>query len=310
MAKKNKITEEKPIYEHESLQKIEERREVFLDSYNKHNTYKFIVMLVCLIAIIVAFIVLPTIMTGPLQSAVTLCVAAAALGGTFGYSVYVRKKFDKKMKDYFELYFQCINEYAFDDKKFSNVELQTPGKITLEEFNDCKLYKDVTETGSRGLTTFKYGNLDMSIVDCAGNVKVNKRIAPVFVGKMVRAKSNYKSDKPIFIYLKGNERALPPTNVENVKNVSEDESMVVYSDNKDWKKVVTPAVTKAIKAVKTDQILVDLAISIQKDKVFVMLGYDDPLMVLPLQNQFDVGPTNVYKKNLLEVAKIVEELNK
>ena len=182
--------------------------------------------------------------------------------------------------------------------------------VTLEEFNESNLYKDVVETGSRGLTNFKYKKQEISIVDCAGNVKAEKRMKPVFVGKMVRAKASYKGDVPVIVYLKGNERALPPTNVAEIKNVLEDQKMVVYSNYKDWKKVLTSGVMKALESIKTDKILVDVAISIANEKVFVMMGYDDPLMVLPLQNEFDYKPTEIYKKDIFAVSKLIEALNK
>lgn len=306
--------EAKMVYPHEALQKIENERTIFWKSYKLHNTLKMIVMMLCLAMIIVAFIVFPTIFPkdkSTLQTALTITIAVVALGATYGYSLFVRKKFDRRLREYFGLYFKCIHEYVFDDKSYSDVELAPqPGKISVDEFNECKLYKDVIEAGSRGLTTFKYNKLEISIVDCAGNVKADKRIKPVFVGKMVRAKASYKGEKPIFVYLKGNERALPPTGIDEVKNVLENEKLVVRTEAKDWKKVLNGTVMKVIESIKTDKILVDVAISIYENKVFVMMGYDDPLMVLPLQTEFDCGPTEVFKKDILAVSKLVEALNK
>lgn len=311
---KVKTVEPKKEYPHKSLQTIEDTRQVFWRSYKIHNTLKMVVMMFCLALIIVAFIVFPTIFPkgkSGLQTGLTITIAIVALGGTYGYSLFVRKKFDRKLKEYFSLYFNCIHEYVFEDKAFSDVEAAPmPGKITLEEFNECKLYKDVIEAGSRGLTNLKYNKLEMSIVDCAGNVKADKRVKPVFVGKMLRAKASYKGDKPIFVYLKGNERALPPTAIDEVKNVLENDKMVIRTEAKDWKKVLNGNVMKIIESIKTDKILVDVAISIYENRVFVMMGYDDPLMVLPLQTEFDCGPTEVYKKDILAVSKLVEALNK
>ena len=300
-------------YPHEALQKVEERRSVFWKSYKLHNTLKMVVMMVCLAAIIVAFIVFPNTPlknTPKLQTGLTIGVAILALGGTYGYSVYVRKKFEKKMREYFTLYFNCCNEYVFGEKPFSEVTLVEPGKITLDEFNECGLYKDVIESGSRGLTTMKCGGVEMSVVDCAGNVKAEKRMKPVFVGKMVRATAKYDGNLPVIVYLKGNDRALPPTNLEGIHNVLEDEHKVVYSEYKDWKKVLSASVMKVIESIKTNKILVDVAISIKEGKVFIMLGYDDPLMVLPLQTEFNYKPTESYKKDIELVAKLVEALNK
>ena len=299
-------------YPHASLQKVEDERQIFWKSYKTHNTLKMIVMIICLAAIVVAFIVFPKVLasTPKLQTGLTILVAIAALGGTYGYSVYVRKKFDRKMKVYFDLYFRSVNEYVFEDKVFSEPELQTPGKITLDEFNECLLYKDVIEAGSRGLTTFKCKGVEASIVDCAGNVKAEKRVKPIFVGKMVRSKAAYEGEKPVFVYLKGNERALPPTGIDEVKNVLENDKMLVRSDYKDWKKVLNGTVMKAIEGVKVDKILVDVAFAIYSGKVYIMMGYDDPLMVLPLQTEFDSKPTEVFKKDMAAIAKVLEALNK
>jgi len=305
-------SEEENKYPHKSLQLVEDTRKEFLKSYKLHNTLKLVITAVCLVAIIVAFILMPNLtnLTPSMRTGLTITIAIIALGGTYGYSLYVRKKFERKMKVYFELYFNCINEYVFGEKYYSEVELQKPGKITLDEFNECKLYKDVIETGSRGLTTFKYGEYEVSVVDCAGNIKADKRMKPVFVGKMVRAKCAYKGEHPIFVYLKGNDRALPPTNLEGIKNVFEDQKMVVYSNSKVWNKTVGAAVTKALLAIKTNKILVDVAISMYEGKLFIMMGYDDPLMVLPLQQEFDYKPSENYKKDMHAICKLIEVLNK
>ena len=312
MAKEKDVVEKTSNYPHKALQNVEDNRVVFLKSYKLHNTFKLIVMVFCLVAIIVAWFVFPTFLGDlkGLQTGLSVGVSIVALGGTYGYSLYVRKKFDRKLKDYFDLYFRAVNEFVFTDKGFSEVELQKPGKITLDEFNDCKLYKDVVEAGSRGLTSFKYNGIDMNVVDCAGNIKAEKRMKPVFVGKMVRAKASYKGKVPVCVYLKGNERSLPPTSVYEIKNVFEDQKIVIRSEYKDWKKVLSAPVMKAIEAIKTNKILVDLAISIYEEKVFIMMGYDDPLMVLPLQSEFDSKPTELYKKDILAVSKLVEALNK
>ena len=312
-----KVEEVQPVeeskYPHEGLQKVEDERKVFWKSYKLHNTIKTIVLFICMAAIITSFFVFPNVIPkekSGLQLGLTITVAVVCLGGAYGYSVYVRRKFEGRMKEYFDLYFRSVNDYVFEDKVFSDVELQVPGKIILDEFNECKLYKDVFQAGSRGLTTFKCKGIESSIVDCAGSVKAEKRVKPVFVGKMVRTKASYEGEEPVYIYLKGNERSLPPTNLEEVKNVLEDQKKVVYSNYKDWKKVVNSSVIKALDAMHTDKILVDLAVSIYSGKAYIMMGYDDPLMVLPLQTKFDSKPTEIYKKDMEALAKLIEALNK
>ena len=40
------------------------------------------------------------------------------------------------------------------------------------------------------------------------------------------------------------------------------------------------------------------------------MGYDDPLMILPLQEQFDPRPTEVFKKDVQHALDLIEEFNK
>jgi len=299
-------------YPHKSLEKIENNRKVFYDDYSKHNKYKTLIFIGVIILMFGAWIGFPNIFkdnaglsTGFMIGTTIICLLAIFLFGR-----YVRNKFEKKLGPYFSDYFNSVNEYVFEDKDFSEVKLQDPGKITLEEFNECRLYKDVIESGSRGLTKFKYKGDEYSVVDCAGNIRGEKSMKPVFVGKMLRGSAKYEGDIPVFIYLKGNERALPPTAAKEVTNVFEDQKMVVYTEYKDWKKVVNNKVMAALNAINTNALLVDVAVAVYNSKLFIMMGYDDPLMVLPLQNTFDTKPTEQYKTEMVDICKLAEALNK
>lgn len=315
---KEKVVEEiekvKEDYPHESLQKIEDDRQAFLRFYKKNNSLKILVTVICLVLIVVTCLVLPNVLDDienvAIKTGTTLGGSILAIVVLAVYSFLSRRNTDKKMKEYFKNYYENANNFVFSDKKFEKAELQDPGKITLEQFSDCGLYKDVIEVGSRGFTEFSYNNIPMAVVDCAGNVKGEKRVYPVFVGKYLFASANYIGKDPIIIYLKGNEKALPPTNVDGISKVVEDVKYDIYSNNKDWKKTLTSEILKLITAIKTDKTLIDVAISIREGRIFVMLGYDDPLMILPLQNKFDSKPMEQYKKNLAQACKLVEAVNK
>ena len=86
--------------------------------------------------------------------------------------------------------------------------------------------------------------------------------------------------------------------------------MVIWSNNKDWKKVITPAFKKLLGELKLNKVLIDVAVSIKEGQIFVLLGYDDPLMVLPLENPYNPHPYEGYKKDLAVAVKMIEEFNK
>ena len=305
--------EVKPIeYSAKPLEEIEQERQKFFKNFRVQNTLKWIISFICIAAIIVGCIVVPNVITDndSLKTGLMLGVVVVALAGTFGYSVFTKRSMNVKMKKYFNFYYKKINEFAMDQEGFSDPVLQEPGKIDIDLFRDTNLYKDIVDVGSRGLTEFEYNKIPMRIVDCAGQIKDDKRMRPVFVGKLLHCATKYLGEQSIVIYFKGNERALPPTNVSELKVVEDNTKYIIYSNSADVKKIIKPAIKKMLDGIEMNKILVDLAISMHDGKIFVCFGYDDPLMVLPLQNQFDPRPNEQYKKDLGKVIKVVEALNK
>ena len=232
-----------------------------------------------------------------------------ALALTILFTVFARKYIRQKMNAYFNLYYKNINDFVFGDIA-SDLQAQFPGKIQSDAFLDNNLYKDVVDVGSRGLTEFVYNKVPVAVADAAAQIRKDKRLYPAFVGKYLYAGASYKYDDPLYIYFKGDKRALPPTNLDGVKVVSEDKKMVIYSENKEWKKVINSDVKKILTSIEMNKELVDLSISLQKGRIFICMGYDDPLMVLPLQQQFDPKPTEIFKKDVVKVLKLIEEFNK
>ena len=304
------VEEAEPIsYSSSYLENIEEARAKFLKVYRVQNTVKWIVSAVCIAAVIFGCIVVPNLVGGTAGTIAMVSILVVALAATILYSVFTRKAIRKKMQAYFDLYYDNVNKFVFDED-VTNLKAQFPGKIEPQAFTDNNLYKDVIEVGSRGLTEFEYKNIPVAVVDCAAQVRAEKRIVPVYVGKYLYAASNYEYDEPLYVYFRGDKRALPPTNLDGVNAVLDEKKYVVYSNNKDWKKVINSDVKKIFTHINMNKELVDLSISLQKGRIFICMGYDDPLMVLPLQNQFDPKPTEIFKKDVKHCLKLIEELNK
>ena len=314
--KKEEQVEETPVeevepisYSSKYLENIEEARAQFLKVYRFQNTMKWIVSAVCIAAVIFGCVVVPNLIGGTTGTIVMVSVLVVALAATILYSVFTRKGIQKKMHAYFDLYYDNVNHFVFDEIA-TNIKSQFPGKIEPEAFTDNNLYKDVIEVGSRGLTEFEYNGIPVAVADAAAQTRQEKRVVPVFVGKYLYAASNYAYDEPLYIYFRGDKRALPPTNLDGVKDVLDEKKYVVYSNNSDWKKVLTADIKKILNNIEMNKELVDLSVSLQKGRIFVCMGYDDPLMVLPLQNQFNPKPTELFKEDVKNVLKLIEEFNK
>lgn len=300
----------KPAYDSEDLQKIEDARVEFLQQYRSGNRAKSILFFIVMFVLVATFIVVPNVSGGAAWGLpVMIGVAVVSLAGVLTYSYLTRKKMTQKMREYFSVFYGNLNNYVFGSKSFDKVVFENPGKIEDHLFTDSLLYKDILEVRSRGATTFEFEGKPILVCDCAGSIKDDKRVRPVFVGKYLVTGNQYKGKKPVYIYIKGDERALPPTNLDEVKVVKDDKTMTVYSDNSKWDKEISAKALKIINSLKTNKELVDISISIQPGTTYIALGYDDPLMVVPLDRPFDQNPVKIYKKDILKACQLSKELD-
>lgn len=303
-------------YEDSCLKEIEDERAVFAKFVKKQNVFKWVVALVSLCVIGFACIGLPTFFVDsegkqlPFVMPTMIFLVVITLGGIITYALLMKRSIKKRMSHYFNKYYVNTSKYVFNDKNYSSHKLQKPDKIAKVQFDENYLFKDVAELGSRGLIDFTYKDRKCMVCDCAAQVKDSKRIYPIYVGKYLVGPAKYDGDERIVVYVKGDERAIFPNNLEGLELVLETDNFNVYSNNKNWKKVINATVVKKLNSFKTGSHLVDISISIYGGHTYVCLGYDDPIMVLPFEHAFDPSPINEYKKELLLACNLIWVLSK
>jgi hypothetical protein len=307
-ADKKKPVEVVYTYSDGDLQGIEDSRKAFFKAYRHENIIKWIVTGSCLVFIAIGWVI-PTYVSavktalGTNASYLTLgCVAFAVL--VLGiYSMVFRKKVDAAMKTYFNAYYTHNNHFVFGDK-VQNLSGGVDDKLDSAVFDASGLYKDVVKVGSRDCLNFTYKGKTIVFSDCAGQVKGQKALVTCFVGKYLSV-PNTNEGAEIIIYLKGNKRALPPTTLDQYDVLEDSKTMVVYGP-KDGKKILTHAVRQALAQINTDAVLVDVAISVKKGKTYIALGYEDSLMVLPMDKSFNPAPTEELKKNIQQIFDLID----
>lgn len=290
-------------YETDNLKNIEAAREIFLKQYKVQNIVKWLVSIVSLGLIVLAWLVLL-----PINLYLAIGTIGLSLLLILLYNFFIKRYLNGKMKIYFDAFYKNTTEFIFEGTDYTDVEFKVENKIEPIQFTENNIYADVIQVGSRNLTTYKYKGLPISVCDAAGQTKSAKSLVPVFVGKYFMAENSYDQDEPIIVYLKGNEKALPPTNVAHLEVISDDNVLAIYSNNKEALKFVNKKVKTALKKIHTDDILVDVAVAIQKGKTFVCAGYDDILMVLPLEKPFNPKATRNYKDDLAVISEFISTL--
>lgn len=293
-------------YQDEHSKKIEASRQVFLKFVKKQNIFKWIVALLAIGILVFSWVF---VMQQTELKWLAFVLTAVSVVIIIAYYFIMKHFNNKKMKEYLKVYYAECNANVFGNDAFKDVNGDVEGKIDNDDFNGALLYKDVSQIGSRNIVKFKVGNANCKICDIAAQKTTMKKLEPLFIGKFLIADNTYQGDEPIFIYLPGNSRALPPNNLDNVKKVVDTKKLCVYSNAKNYGSTFTSKIHNLVLGLITNNILVDCSIAITKGHTYVGLGYDDCLMVLPLQEKFNPIPVDRFKADMQIIAKLINELN-
>lgn len=293
-------------YDDENLEMIENARQDFYKVYSKNNTVKWIVTAISIIIILCGWLIpnaIDAIKDYSMYIAIGCCVVG--LVSLLIYNSFYKKKVQGAMQHYFHDHYDHTNAYVFPES-VTNLQGSVDNKLDPEEFKECGIYKDVTKVGSRACYTFNYEGKVIKMADAAAQVIGGRMMQTVFVGKYLFTTNNYEGSD-ILIYFKGNKRALPPTNLAGRKVLSDSKNIVIYGD-KDAEKIVTEKFREALSQFHTNKTFVDMAIAIRAGKTYFAMGYEDDLMVISLQNQFNPGPTKQFRGDLLKVLDLIKLL--
>jgi hypothetical protein len=295
-------------YDDQNLETIEGERQNFYKLYKKINIWKT-VLAVAVIAVVLVGFILPYVLKldTTTQSIITLSSLGAAVVAYGVFALVTRKKLEGEMKTYFAHFYEHQNAFVFSNPEVKSLTGSVDDKLPAEEFNAPNIYKDVAQVGSRANLHFIYKGLACGIADAAGQTRTKKALQTVFVGKYVQFPNNYDGPKAI-VYLKGNKRALPPTNLGAYELIEDHRDMVIYGEN-GGKKALTKKVKDAIAQFQTNETLCDMAIVIATGKTSVYMGYEDTLMVMPLEKPFNPAPTVQFKNDFSKILMLVDALN-
>lgn len=298
--------------ESDLLESIEAGRADFYAFYRKRMHIKWAVTAVCLVLILAGWIIpsfIPYFQEGGAGSGagiyVTLAVTAVAVVLLAVIMILSKRKVDAGVKNHIALYYQNSDTYVFHglvDQRNGNVDSKLPDQL----FADSGLYNDVVKVGSRNCLTFNYKGHEAVFADCAASISGQKQLQTVFIGKYMVIENSYKGPE-VLIYRKGNKRALPPTNLKGRDVFEDSKDMVIYGP-KESKKLLAKKVRDALSSFITNATFVDMSVVVKEGKTYFALGYEDDLMVLPMEKAFNPNPTKVLRHNIECVFGLVDAI--
>lgn len=297
-------------YPDENLKAIEDSRYAFFKGYKGTNTIKWAVTMV-LLAIIVACWLIPTFFDkesfiGKNQMYITIAGLVLSLVGLWLMSHFIKKKTDANMKAYFKTYYEKSDAYVYGDA-IENKTGDVDTKLDQQVMIDANLYENIYKVGSRNCINFDYNHQHVVFADSAAQVRGAKALQTVFVGKFLMVDNDWNGED-LIIYLKGNKRALPPTTLHYYELLEDSKYMVAYGP-KTTKKFLTKRVRDALADIKTNKTLVDVAISVRRGKTYIALGYEDDLMILPMDKPFNPSATMQLREDTKKVLALLDAMN-
>lgn len=307
---------EEIVYSDDRLKAVEDARLLWNKTYRKTNSIKTAISFSAIALIILGYIIPYFALAGQEESArstwtLVICgiTAVIGIGAIAAYGFYARKKNRETISKYFNAYYSNVNAYAFDGLDIRNLSGNADAKIEKAEVDACGLYPN-SQVGSRDNLTFTYKDLDCALCDMAAQKDMGKALTTVFVGKYLRAHNHRTiSSDGLVIYFKGNARALPPTVTLPV--YEDNKKFVVYGSKEDAR-ILTHDIRDAFRNIRTDSLLVDVAIAIKPGRTFIAMGYEDDLMILPNDKPFNPKYVEEYAKQVrqfLELAVLLDGEN-
>lgn len=314
MEKKEKVIKpdfEKPIevsgYE-EIKTNVNEARKGFLTKHSnliKKNKISSGIFFVVAIGMVFLGYFLPKLI------GLSIGLICASMVVVWLYTRYQRKMMDEAVSEYLYAYSINCNSYLYSGEDFKDIEIgykQRPDHELLKKFYICD---DISQIISRELVTGKMYGHDFIAADVSlksGDAKKQRNMKALLVGKAIVFNYSFQEEGRTLLYLKGCGDAAP-TKLDDVNKVSINklkEKWEVYTSHKNYQKIFTDSVIKALNKIDCDDTLNDVVISIVPGHVLIGLSYCDAAMVIPMQNDYET----TYFEHKVEDFEKVKLLNK
>ncbi len=290
------------------LNKMDEKRQAFWQMYSKQKKTNNIVLVPCMIASVLLFVILSN------YYFIALILVALIMVALFIYTSKVKSRVESWFKDYITTYYTLLNEYTLEREEIVDLSYTPDETVKDKTFIDAGFILDVVSTNSRNVVHGKMLGNAFVVADLTSYVLVNNKNETCFLGKFFEVNNPIETNYKTVIYIKPTDyNGTGPNNIgglEEIKTLGLPEQIVVWSNNPDVKKIFTKKLIAALEDFETNKDLVDVAISILNDKIYLALSYENDLMKIPLNEQVNTEVIEQYKNDVTKVVKIIKELTK
>lgn len=292
----NKPNKETPAYE----DTIENARVKFASSFKKGRYKSYIAMGIVLAAAIGAVICLG--MNEQYWKIIGWSIVGAVVVGMIIYYIINRNSMPGKTKDYIKLVNEQLNMRNFADTRISDAMVDEKDKMDLSDPISDAVYASLNNIASRNVVTGKFLGRSFKVADLGLYSGEGKKRSAAFVGKYLSYPNELHFEHRYIIVSKGAQGIDKPTDIEDLVPLVDEGNFVIYGQ-----KDAVPATDlsqkfiDAIKKIKVYDHLLNLNVVIWAGHSAVYASFDDSVMTLPFQKEFDKSSNEQYASTLIQL---------
>lgn len=298
----NKETEgsEKTIVE-----KVEMNRDVLYTYFRKQKNINKILFIISLVAIVGVYIIFAQ------QFELALVISVVILLAVFGYTFMAKRKLTAMTNIYIKVYFGLMSDYIFAEKSFQDIANDYQGKIEKEEIAKSRVIKDIYSAGNRNVTKGLIDGYPFTSCDTAIKIQMDNKPVLAFIGKYYVIDSPKEIKGRAIVYIKGKFEGAGPTDIDDLEKIDsfDIKNAVVYgSKDHNLSAFLTRKNIKILNSFSPKGVLTDITFSFVDGKIHVLANYEDSLMVVPMQVEFNDEAFKQARSDALKIEQIISNL--
>ena len=274
----------KPYYE-----EIEEQRKALYKSYATSRRISNILMFVMVAAI--AGVMFMIISNNNILRIVGYVVAGLLLAGMIIYYVLNRKKLPNKVKDYVAFVSATLNKEMFSAQGFGEIESNPDDRLQMDDLIGDGVYVEATGINSRNIVkgTYKGHHFTYSEAALLRPSSRKQQVPPLFVGRYISMPNQMKFDGRFIFNFRNPKQPLDvPNAITDLSVLEEKDEFIVYGpENTNYHDVINNKILSQLKKIEIQDHLLNVNVVFWGGHTAVYLSYDDPILSVPFEKQFD-----------------------
>ena len=300
-----KPTKDSPAYD----DVIEEARLAFSKTIKKNRIGSYIAM-----GVVLALAVGSVVCIGMAHMALKIVgwsLVGTAVVGMLVFYIVTRQIVPNATKVYIDVVNKQMNMRNFMDGQYTEVSTDKNEKMELSDPISDAIYSNISNIASRNVINGKFDGRSFKVADMGLYSGAGKSRTSAFVGKYVSYPNDLHFEGRYILVFKGEVPTDLPTDIEDLVVLHEGDDMLVYGkEGNKFEADLGKEFLKEIKKVRIDKHLLNLNVVVWGGHSAAYASYDDKIMTLPYQENYDKEPNEQYANNLLQIFNSLKLLKK